>query len=72
MAKVFPNYNSCLSVFIPKKHLSSILRKIQLKCFFGIKTLTQRKLQPEGPTPGRKVVRKMTLCATCDVIPLAT
>jgi hypothetical protein len=41
-----------VSVFIPKKHLSSILRKMLLKwqdatqvltkCFFGIKTLTQR------------------------------
>ena len=27
--------------FIPKKHLSSILRKMLLECFFGIKTLTQ-------------------------------
>jgi hypothetical protein len=42
--------------------LSSILRKMLLKFFFGIKTLfgikthsSKRKLQPEGPTPGRKV-----------------
>ena len=42
--------------FIPKKHLSSTLRKMLLKCFFGINTRTQRKFQPEGPTPGRKVV----------------
>ena len=40
-----PTKSLCVSVFIPKKHMSSILRKILLKCFFGIKALTQRKLQ---------------------------
>ena len=36
---------------------------------------TQRKLQPEGPIPGRKLVRKMTVCActrrnpACDGAP---
>ena len=43
---------------------SQSVSQMLLKCFFGIKTLTQRKLQPEGPIPGRKLVRKMTLCAT--------
>ena len=57
----------CVSVFIPKKHSSSILR--------GKKTLMQIKLQPEGPIPGRKLVRKMTVCActrrnpACDGAP---
>ena len=32
-----PSNFLCVSVFIPKKHLSSILRKMLLKCFFGIK-----------------------------------
>ena len=59
--------NRCVGVLIPKKHSSSILR--------GIKTLMQIKLQPEGPIPGRKLVRKMTVCActrrnpACDGAP---
>ncbi len=37
-------------------------RFLLLECFYTKDA--KRKLQPEGPIPGRKVVRKMTLCAT--------
>ena len=39
-------------------------------CFFATKHSRERKLQPEGPTPGRKVVRLLTLARrnpACDV-----
>jgi hypothetical protein len=39
--------------------------------FLWYKNTSERKLQPEGPTPGRKVVRLLTLArrnpACCDV-----
>ena len=37
-------------VFYTKETLEySILRKMLLECFFGIKHLRERKLQPSGP-----------------------
>ncbi len=55
-----PVQSLCVSVFIPKTTQVFLWYMNTTR----IKTLTQRKLQPEGPIPVWKLVRKMTLCAT--------